>query len=206
MARITQMEPTPVPHWYDDPRAWDQPTLSDGSTAITMPGISEIAGPGIARLDKKTAHGANGAATSYLGQDPFKFTITTVFWSKAQLSEIQRVIGLIRPSERKIGTAGRRPIDIRHPALDMMGIYRALLEEVGIPEPSKKTAGTYEITTKWVQFFPEIVNVTATTFESKKTIASYDKNQPNYAGNFAPPSEFSMVPPKKAPPGGAPPL
>lgn len=154
-----------VPFWLDNPDAWDKPVVA----GITMPGICEVDGTGLAKLDRKSAPGSSGATLTYLGADPIEASITVTIWTKEHLATLQQVLDKITPLPGK-GT--RQPVTVSHPKFSMARVTRLFVSKIGmLKKSSRLRGGAMDLTINFVQHFPSVGGQTG-TFGSKAASAA----------------------------------
>lgn len=182
-----------APFWIDNPDAWDRPVFGEGRQALTMPGISRVKGKGVAKLDRKSAPGSSGATVTYLGADPIEVEITTIIWEKSHLQELERVLALLAPRPAKGVPA---PVRVSHPKLQMFGVSKLFVSEIGLLEESSSVRGAQEITIRFVQFLPPLGGQTRTNGKQPKVdLESLDPTAANF--NTADGREVVRPPPSK---------
>ena len=144
-----------VPFWLDDPDSWDKPIVA----GITMPGICDVDGTGLAKLDKKTAPGSSGATLTYLGADPIDAHIICTIWTADQLATLQQVVDKITPLP---GKGRRKPIPVSHPLFQMHRVSQLFVSKIGMLKKSGKVRGAMEMRIDFVQHFPSVAGQTGT--------------------------------------------
>lgn len=126
-----------VPFWGDEPDAWDTAWVG----GHRLPGLCRVEGSAKRRVDQKRKSGHNGVSVTYTGDDAAKFTIHVTLWTAEQLSQMADILKSLRSSAND--APGVKPskskfpkgvLDVRHPALALLGITAAHLVEYDAPK------------------------------------------------------------------------
>ena len=139
----------------DDP--WDIVELGGDP----LPGICEVKGLAQLELDKKKQKGTNGLTLTVTGYQPGPFEITCTVWTqeqwefllawiqkfwiqpqlaRAEFSEVNKRTSSTedgKPIYKKVKVKNRAPqvaLDVRHPALEAIGIMACTIQGISMPE------------------------------------------------------------------------
>lgn len=165
-----------TPYWGDAPLLWDAIKLG----GITLYGVARPSGGISRRINTQPIAGEDsGGTTTDLGYDGAKVNVTVKMWRQEDLDAFQQFADQFRPRKDE---AKPNPIDVIHPAINMLGIVSLTVEKIGIPEPSSE-AGFYEVTIDFIEFIPETKKGKAVDGAKVMTEADTDPTQFGYAGS-----------------------
>lgn len=145
-----------APFWGDSPESWDTVTLA----GTDLPGVCSVSGRVARRVDRKTSSGRHATTVTYLGDAPAEFTITVKLWTEEHLLRFEALLDALAQLGAEVdskdwGKFPRRPVDVRHPALDLLKIRACHVVEAGMLQPSSSEPGVFEATFKCVEFVPD---------------------------------------------------
>lgn len=168
-----------VPFWGDAPESWDTVSIAGWS----LPGLCRVGGKVKRRVDSKKAAGVNGKRITYVSDDVAEFSVTVRMWTADHLKTYEKLLKFLRSlvlsssegASMKTGAAERLidqrkkalpdsskfplvPVEIRHPALDLLRIKAAHVMEYGLPEPDGDAAeGIYLATIEFEEYVPDSI-------------------------------------------------
>lgn len=131
--------------WADGSLLWD--TLILGGEV--MPGLSAVTGDVARKLDIKPVKGTDGATMSDEGYEPGPIQIATRLFTQQQWTELQRLLPRFHP---RAAGGTRSPLDIWHPAANLIGITTIYIRKIAMPVIDAKRVATVVI--EAVQWFP----------------------------------------------------
>lgn len=144
-----------VPFWADSPFPWQQVRIN----GETLPGIATVTGDVGRKVDTAQAPGNDGGTFTHLGYEPAEVEVKLVLATPEHLEAFTRLAPTIRPRK---GEKSPKPVNVYHPALELLGIRSLFLMKIGIPEPGS-VKGTYEVKLGFAEFIPEYHRNTRTT-------------------------------------------
>lgn len=152
-----------APFWGDSPESWDTVTLA----STDLPGVCSVSGRVARRVDKKTSSGRHATTVTYLGDDPAEFTITVKLWTEEHLLRFEALLDALSQlgpvvDSKDWGKFPRRPVDVRHPALDLLKIRACHVVEAGMLQPASES-GVFEATFKCVEYVGDAQKKTGVT-------------------------------------------
>ncbi len=112
--------------WLDGTLVWDLLWLGGD----LMPGLATVDAEVARKIDIQPVKGSDGATIADEGYIPSPINIALKLWLKAHWLEWQRVLPAIHP--RQIGGL-RRPLEIWHPAAEVLGIETIYVTKIGSP-------------------------------------------------------------------------
>lgn len=150
--RIPRAPDGRAPFWGDSPESWDTVTLA----STDLPGVCSVSGRVARRVDRKTTSGRHATTVTYLGDEPAEFTITVKLWTEAHLLSFEALLDALAQlgpalDSKDSGKFPRRPVDVRHPTLDLFKIRACHVVEAGMLQPASEP-GVFEATFKCVEY------------------------------------------------------
>lgn len=168
-----------VPFWGDAPESWDTVSIAGWK----LPGICRVTGRVKRRVDSKKAAGVNGKRVTYVSDDVAQFSVTVRLWTADHLKTYENLLKFLRSlvlsssegaalstgaAERLIDQRQKAlpdsskfplvPVEIRHPALDLLRIKAAHVMEYGLPAPDGEAAeGIYLATIEFEEYVPDSI-------------------------------------------------
>jgi len=160
-----------VPFWAEVPAAgaltpsnvqlpaWDVVFLAGEQ----LPGLCVVTGRQGKRFDVKKTKGSSFATLTHQGQDPAEVKVVERIWTRQQLHALWRIMPILQLSSTSLADGSIQAMEIRHPAVDLMGISAVVLRTVDLPHASAQK-GVFEVTYDLLEYRPmrKNVNVTGT--------------------------------------------
>lgn len=134
-----------LPWWSDGSLLWD--TLLVGGRVV--PGVSALDGDVERKLDVQPVLKKDGATIKDQGYIPKPIKIATKIWLQEQWDDWQTLLPTIHP--RTVGGL-RQPLDIIHPAANLLGIRTIYVNKIGMPKVDNTRAAV--IAWEAIQWFP----------------------------------------------------
>jgi len=153
-----------LPWISDDTLLWD--TLIIGGEV--WPGVPTVTVEATRAVDLQKKKGDDGANLVDQGYEPAKVTLTLRLWMQDQWDELQRLLPTVHP-RRKGGI--RTPVDIVHPATQLVGVRQIYITKIGSPTADK---GVLTIVLDAVEWFPQPKPAKAKTKKSKAATGGAD--------------------------------
>lgn len=138
-----------LPWLADSTLLWD--TLILGGDV--WPGLPTVDVQVSRSIDAQKKKGDDGANLVDQGYEPAKVKITLRLWLADQWSDLQRLLATIHP-RRKGGV--RTPLEIVHPATQLVGVRTIYVTAIGNPTPGTGAdTGSMTISLDALEWFPE---------------------------------------------------
>jgi hypothetical protein len=132
-----------VPFWAElvdtlDPgnahfSAWDVVRMA----GETLPGICAVTGKTGKRFDLKKSKGSQFSTITHQGKDPAEIRVVESIWTRQQLLALWRVLPVLQSATSSLKDGTIQACEVRHPALDLMGINAVVVRGVTIPHLTK---------------------------------------------------------------------
>jgi len=137
-----------LPWVGDSTLLWD--TLILGGEV--WPGLPTVSVEVSRKVDVQKTKGDDGATLADQGYEPAKVKISLRLWLQEQWVTLQRVLATVHP-RRKGGT--RTPLDIYHPATQLVGVRQVYVTKIGNPTPgSGSETGLLTMAIEAIEWFP----------------------------------------------------
>jgi hypothetical protein len=137
-----------VPFWSDETDTtglWNRVFLDD----LVLPGLARVRGKLEPEIEVKKAKGEDGANYTDNGLAPCKFQIELCLWNEDQWEAYQDLLPTILPRKRG---AARKAWEVYHPGLTLLGVGKAYLTAIGMPEPDDD--GLLKILIECIEYNP----------------------------------------------------
>lgn len=158
---------------YGDLRdPWDIVILGDWK----LPGIADVGGHGIEhQIDVKKSPGKDGATITDLGRELAKIEIKLQMWTKGQWAEFSRQSMALQVKDPK---GGLTPIDVRHPAINAIGVRSLVVNRIRTPQVGRHQPGVIVVELECTEFRPPATGNVTNTPKASRSVESH------LTGNF----------------------
>lgn len=105
----------------------------------TLPGLCEVTGKLGKRFDVKKSKGSQFSTLTHQGQDPAEIRVVETIWTRQQLLALWSILPLLQNATASLANGQIQACEVRHPALDLMGINTVVVRGLGLPKLEKDT-------------------------------------------------------------------